>query len=96
MHLIVFVLSGPAPPAAPAPTEQELLTALWGAARPADGIEHIRVHPSRAGARGVAFCLADDAGRATGRVRALCERALHTSDLLHGWHLTEPPDRLPH
>ncbi|MFF4321395.1 hypothetical protein [Streptomyces sp. NPDC001568] len=84
MHLIEFVLSRPAP-GRPSPAERDLLDALWAASRPCDGIEHIRVHASRAGARGVVFCLAADSARAALQTRALCERALAEAPLLDGW-----------
>ncbi|MGW7318411.1 hypothetical protein [Streptomyces sp. NPDC054854] len=87
MHLIEFVLSRPSP-GRPSPPERDLLDALWAVSRPSDGIEHIRVHASRAGARGVAFCVATDSVRAALQTRSLCERALAEVPLLDGWLLT--------
>lgn len=87
MYLIEFSFTQP-PPREEALPERMLLGVLWSTARPGDGIEHIRVHPSRAGARGVVFCLAQDGEQATTRVRALCERALCGNPTLHGWSLS--------
>ncbi|MFF3017249.1 hypothetical protein [Streptomyces sp. NPDC057939] len=86
MHLIEFVLSRPSRGESSLP-ERALLAALWAADLPGDGIEHIRVHPSRAGARGIVFCLAEDGVSATLRVRALCARALAQAPPLNGWRL---------
>ncbi|QES51904.1 hypothetical protein DEJ50_32730 [Streptomyces venezuelae] len=87
MHLVEFTLSRP-PASGQALPEQTLLDVLWSASRPGGGIEHIRVHPSRAGARGVVFCLAADGRQALLRVRSLCERAVNQAPALHGWRLT--------
>ncbi|MFJ7272486.1 hypothetical protein ACIQV3_38650 [Streptomyces sp. NPDC099050] len=87
MYLIAFNFSQP-PPREELLPERALLGALWSMTQPGDGIEHIRVHPSRAGARGVVFCLAQDGGQAATRVRALCERALREAPALHGWLLS--------
>jgi hypothetical protein len=53
-------------------------------------VEHVRVHASRAGARGVAFLLAPDEASAARRCRAVCRRALVLSSALRDWRLTHP------
>ncbi|OKJ48576.1 hypothetical protein AMK27_37955 [Streptomyces sp. CB02009] len=85
MHLVEFAFAKP--PQAPDLSSDVLLAELWAACRPDDGVEHVRVHASRAGARGVAFLLAPDEASAVRRCRALCRRALVLSPALGGWQL---------
>ncbi|XIE79120.1 hypothetical protein AB6O49_15885 [Streptomyces sp. SBR177] len=86
-----FVLAKP--PRAPGILEAASLDALWSACLPEDGVEHIRVHASRAGARGVLFCLAPDVELAVERSRALCHRAVTERPEFTGWQVARvgPP-----
>ncbi|MER7515643.1 hypothetical protein [Streptomyces sp. NPDC126499] len=83
MYLVEFLLAKP--PTAPEASESATLSALRSASLPGDGVEHIRLHMSRAGARGVFFCLAPDPVHAMARVDAVCRRALETCPALRGW-----------
>lgn len=85
VHLVEFAFAKP--PHAPDLSSDVLLAELWAACRPDDGVEHVRVHASRAGARGVVFLLAPDEASAVRRCRALCRRALVLSPALGGWRL---------
>ncbi|MEU1228973.1 hypothetical protein [Streptomyces sp. NPDC005828] len=88
MHLVEFTLTKP--PEAPEPSSDELIAALRAVCRPDDGVEHVRVHPSRAGARGAVFLLAPDAASAVRQCRAVFRRALSVSEALRGWRLAHP------
>ncbi|WP_123459496.1 hypothetical protein [Streptomyces sp. PanSC19] len=88
MHLVEFAFAKP--PRAPELTSDVLLAELWAACGPDDGVEHVRVHASRAGARGVVFLLAPDEESAVRRCRAVCQRALALSSALGGWRLARP------
>ncbi|MEU4068245.1 hypothetical protein AB0F25_38620 [Streptomyces wedmorensis] len=88
MHLVEFAFAKP--PGAPDLSSDALLAELWAACGPDDGVEHVRVHASRAGARGVAFLLAPDEASAVRRCRAVCRRALALSPALGGWRLAGP------
>jgi hypothetical protein len=88
VHLVEFVFAKP--PEAPVLSSDTLLSELWAVCEPDDGVEHVRVHASRAGARGVAFLLAPDEASAARRCRAVCRRALVLSSALRDWRLTHP------
>ncbi|MFE1272551.1 hypothetical protein [Streptomyces sp. NPDC058757] len=88
MHLVEFAFTKP--PDAPEASHDALVAALWAVCGPDDGVEHVRVHTSRAGARGAAFLLAPDGAHAVQRCRAMCQRALAGSPVLHGWRLARP------
>ncbi|MER5570612.1 hypothetical protein ABT083_31140 [Streptomyces goshikiensis] len=88
MHLVEFALTKPQ--SAPDVTAEALLRVLWEACEPGDGLEHLRVHTARSGARGVAFLLAPDTASAIAHCRGLCGRALARSAELPGWELTRP------
>ncbi|MFE3996852.1 hypothetical protein ACFXPW_34960 [Streptomyces goshikiensis] len=88
MHLVSFTLTKPR--GAPDVPAEALLRALWEACGSDDGVEHLRVHPARSGARGVAFLIAPDAASAVARCRAVCRRALARSAELPGWELAGP------
>lgn len=90
VHLVEFAFSKP--PEAPDLSSDALLAELWAACGPDDGVEHVRVHASRAGARGVAFLLAPDKASAVRRCRAVCRRALAVSPTLRGWRFTGPAE----
>ncbi|MFJ3906222.1 hypothetical protein [Streptomyces sp. NPDC090025] len=90
MHLVEFAFTKP--PEAAEPSHDALLAALWAACGPDDGVEHVRVHTSRAGARGAAFLLAPNGAHAVRRCRAVCQRALAGSPVLHGWRLVRPAE----
>ncbi|MFI5529612.1 hypothetical protein ACIA8O_13850 [Kitasatospora sp. NPDC051853] len=78
-----FILTRPRH--APQVTEHVLLQELWQACGPTDRVEHIRVHVSRAGAKGVVFSLAADPSRARTECQELCLRALSQSPHLRAW-----------
>ncbi|MCY0952975.1 hypothetical protein [Streptomyces sp. H27-S2] len=88
MHLVEFSLTKPS--GAPDAAADAVLRALWEACESGDGLEHLRVHTGRSGARGVAFLLAPDAAGAVARCRELCGRALTRSAGLAGWELARP------
>ncbi|MGW1776688.1 hypothetical protein [Streptomyces sp. NPDC002104] len=88
MHLVEFALTKPQ--SAPAVSADALLHALWEVCEPGDGLEHLRVHTARSGARGVAFLIAPDAASALAHCRGLCRRALERSAELPGWELARP------
>ncbi|MGW3361199.1 hypothetical protein ACWDFL_38510 [Streptomyces bungoensis] len=69
-----------------------VLAALWAVCDPDDGMEHIRLHTSRAGARGAAFRLAPDEPSAVRQCRAVCRRALAVTAALSAWRLTCPAE----
>ena len=89
MLLVAVALNGPPGAARSAPGE--LSDALVSAGTPGAGLEHVRLHPSRAGAVAVLFLREGPPSGSTagtsalGRSRELCERALRSSPLLHGW-----------
>ncbi|MFD3470871.1 hypothetical protein ACFWWM_31830 [Streptomyces sp. NPDC058682] len=85
MHLVEFAFAKPQD--APVLSGDVVLAALWSAAGPDDGVEHIRLHMSRAGARGAAFLLASDGESAVRQCRAVCRRALGISTALRDWRL---------
>lgn len=84
-----FVLTKP--PGAPPVSESTLLRELWRATGPADSVEYIRVHLSRAGAKGVVFSVAADPEHARKECLALCRRALFRSPHLSDWTLVPAP-----
>ncbi|MFE4639163.1 hypothetical protein ACFRJ1_38070 [Streptomyces sp. NPDC056773] len=88
MHLVEFALTKPS--GAPDAVADTVLRALWESCESGDGLEHLRVHTARSGARGVAFLLAPDAAGAVARCRELCVRALARSGELAGWELARP------
>lgn len=88
MHLVEFAFSKPQ--SAPDASVDALLRALWEVSVPADGLEHLRVHAARSGARGVAFLCAPDAATALAHCRGVCQRALERSAELSGWKLAHP------
>ncbi|MFJ9810766.1 hypothetical protein ACIRTB_21315 [Streptomyces sp. NPDC101158] len=90
MHLVEFTFAKP--PRAPEISSDAVLAALWAVCGPADGVEHIRVHASRAGARGAAFLLAPDEAQAVRQYRAVCRRALAASAALRDWRLALPTE----
>ncbi|WP_377267737.1 hypothetical protein [Peterkaempfera sp. SMS 1(5)a] len=71
-------------PGGPSPTTADVLSALEQAAV-GEGVEHIRIHLSRAGARGVFFVVAADQEAARRVCAAVCTRACTESPLLQGW-----------
>ncbi len=82
MHIISFTLSRA--DRGPLPTREELTGALERAAV-AQGVEHVRVHVSRAGARGVMFVLARSSASAAEVCLTVCRRALADSPLMRDW-----------
>ncbi|MEU2282388.1 hypothetical protein ABZ614_10700 [Streptomyces sp. NPDC013178] len=88
MHLVEFAFAKPRE--APELSSDALLAALWAVCGPDDGVEHVRVHTSRAGARGAAFLLAPDEASAVRQCREVCRRALALSAALRDWRLTHP------
>ncbi|MET9951987.1 hypothetical protein ABZ135_10630 [Streptomyces sp. NPDC006339] len=86
MYLVEFVLAKPA--TAPEAPESAALNALWSVCLPEDGVEHIRLHTSRAGARGVFFLLAPHPERAVSRASEVCDRALERCPEFRGWETT--------
>ena len=60
--------------------------AIWAAARPEDGLEHVSVRFRQAG---VAIGIFTTSGGAEGTVRALLERVCEMSPLLDSWNVTE-------
>jgi hypothetical protein len=62
-----------------------LTSALTRSGEEQEGLEHIRVHTSRAGARGVMFLIAPDVDQARLGCLAVCERAIATTAELAGW-----------
>ncbi|MFJ9829510.1 hypothetical protein ACIRSU_34815 [Streptomyces sp. NPDC101160] len=90
MHLVEFAFAKP--PRAPELSSDALLAALWAVCGPDDGLEHVRVHTSRAGARGAVFVLAASEASAVRQCRAVCLRALAVSAALGDWRLTYPTE----
>ncbi|NXY97865.1 hypothetical protein HYE82_26525 [Streptomyces sp. BR123] len=88
MHLVEFSLTKP--PNAPDVSADALLGALWAGCEHGDGVEHLRVHAARSGARGVAFLLAPSGASAIEQCRTMCLRALTRSGHLTGWALARP------
>ncbi|MFD0268850.1 hypothetical protein ACFVGY_20110 [Streptomyces sp. NPDC127106] len=88
MHLVEFALTKP--PSAPDVSADALLGALRAGCEHGDGVEHLRVHAARSGARGVAFLLAPDGASAVEQCRTMCLRALARSAELAGWGLARP------
>ncbi|MFJ7272333.1 hypothetical protein ACIQV3_37850 [Streptomyces sp. NPDC099050] len=86
MYLVEFLLAKP--PMAPQALEGASLEALRSLCLPQDGVEHIRIHTSRAGARGVFFCRAPDLDQAVSRTYAVCRRALELRPEFRGWEIT--------
>ncbi|MEV7602194.1 hypothetical protein AB0O91_32980 [Kitasatospora sp. NPDC089797] len=78
------------PRAAPVPAEGTVTTALRAAAALHEGPEHIRVHSSRAGARGVMFVIAPDPDTARALCLAVCARAVAGTPELTGWLVDVP------
>ncbi|MFF3216117.1 hypothetical protein ACFYYB_36575 [Streptomyces sp. NPDC002886] len=72
---------------APQALEHASLDALRSACLPQDGVEHIRIHTSRAGARGIFFCRAPDLEQAVSRTYAVCRRALELRPEFRGWEI---------
>lgn len=73
---------------APQALERASLNALRSVCLPQDGVEHIRIHTSRAGARGVFFCHAPDLEHAVSRTYAVCRRALELYPEFRDWEIT--------
>jgi hypothetical protein len=93
LTLVSLVPPGPRPDPAPA-DDGRLLELLWGAARPAERLEHISV---RSGPHGVdlgLFTVATPGTTAAEAALAICRRALATPSPFHGWHLAAGPTGL--
>ncbi|MEV6975735.1 hypothetical protein [Kitasatospora sp. NPDC093806] len=70
---------------APVPADVTVATALHTATRFYEGPEHVRVHGSRAGARGVMFVIAPNPDTARDLCLAVCARAIAGTPELTGW-----------
>ncbi|MFE0579221.1 hypothetical protein [Streptomyces sp. NPDC058874] len=84
-------VTGPGPGPA---DDGRLLRLLWGAARPAERLEHISV---RSGPHGVdlgLFTVATPETTAAEAALAICRRALAPPSPFHGWHLAAGPTGL--
>lgn len=67
------------------PAEGAVATALRTAADLHDGPEHVRVHGSRAGARGVMFVIAPSPDIARALCLIVCVQAIARTPQLEGW-----------
>ncbi|MER7847137.1 hypothetical protein ABTZ03_24660 [Kitasatospora sp. NPDC096077] len=83
MLVIPFTLNRPR--AAPVPADGTVTAALRAAALLHEGPEHLRVHESRAGARGVLFAIAPSMDAARALCLAVCARAIAETPELTGW-----------
>ncbi|MEU6235628.1 hypothetical protein [Kitasatospora sp. NPDC047058] len=83
MHVVHFTMTRPRD--APVPAAGTVTAALRTAARLHDGPEHVRVHGSRAGARGVMFVLAPNPDTARALCLAVCVQAIAGTPELTGW-----------
>ena len=80
---------------APAPGAELVVAALLGAAAPGDGLEHVRLHSSRAGAVAVLFLARRADVPVLADCRELCVRALRAEPLLRGWTLASCAELTP-
>ncbi|MBC3840510.1 hypothetical protein GXW82_10475 [Streptacidiphilus sp. 4-A2] len=83
MHVISFSMS--CPDGVSDEARRILTPALTRSGEEQKGFEHLRVHTSRAGARGVMFLIAPAVDRARLDCLAICERAIATTAELAGW-----------
>ncbi|MCG6498007.1 hypothetical protein [Kitasatospora sp. A2-31] len=83
MHVVHFTMTRPRD--APVPADGTVAAALHAAAHLHRGPEHIRVHGSRAGARGVMFVIAPCPDTARALCLTVCAQAIARTPELTGW-----------
>jgi hypothetical protein len=83
VHVVHFTMTRPRD--APVPAEGAVTGALRAVARLHQGPEHIRVHGSRAGARGVMFVIAPNPETARAVCLIVCIQAIARTPELAGW-----------